>query len=25
MSGTDQVHYPRIKDIRTIALVWWYQ
>jgi len=21
MSGTDQVHYPRIKDIRTIALV----
>jgi hypothetical protein len=25
MSGTDQARYPRLKDVRTIALAWWYQ
>jgi hypothetical protein len=25
MSGTDQARYPRLKDVRSIALAWWYQ
>jgi hypothetical protein len=25
MSGTDQSHSPRFKDLRSIALAWWYQ
>jgi hypothetical protein len=25
MSGTDQSNPPSIKDLRTIALVWWFQ
>jgi hypothetical protein len=25
MSGTDQANAPRFKDLRSIALAWWYQ
>jgi hypothetical protein len=25
MSGTDQAHSPRFKDLRSIALAWWFQ
>jgi hypothetical protein len=25
MSGTNQAHAPRFKDLRSIALAWWFQ
>jgi hypothetical protein len=25
MSGTDQAHAPRFKDLRSIAIRWWFQ
>jgi hypothetical protein len=25
MSGTNQAYAPRFKDLRSIAIRWWYQ
>jgi hypothetical protein len=25
MSGTNQAYAPRFKDLRSIALAWWFQ